>query len=87
MKMYAITQRIESRDWGRISFSIEGVWPTFDEAVEALKAIKERQDKIAERVGDSKTGKIEVFENKAFYEYSDYDGNYNYEVECVNVKM
>jgi len=37
MKLFIVTEKIESRDWGAISFEVHGVWTTFEKALEYLK--------------------------------------------------
>ena len=37
INVYVVTVETKCRDWGDTSFDVEGVWPTFEKALEFLQ--------------------------------------------------
>lgn len=85
MEIYVITKKSELKDWGRISFEVIGAWKDIQSAMSALEEIKKDKDEIFERCGDGKTAPIENYKGMVSWSYSDWDGNYYYEVECTEL--
>ena len=83
MELYIVTRRTESREWGEMSFEVEGVWQIFDKALEYLQDKKKKRDDLNKKLGDSETERISGNDHYACWCYSDWDGHYLYKIESV----
>ena len=80
--MYALVRHTESRDWGNHYFDIIGFFFTFDDALTALKNL--REDNI-----EYSSTQISVCETaeSAEWQYSDYDGCYTVEIQFAPLEI
>lgn len=85
MIIVVITKKAELRDWGATSFEVVGAWKDVEMAKSALEKIKQSQDEINESCGDGKTAPIESHNGMVSWSYSDFDGNYYYEIEEIEL--
>jgi len=83
INVYVLTVETTYRDWGNTSFDVEGVWPTFEKALEFLRQKKAGKDELLDRFGESHTGGIDVRNDTARWSYCDWDGIYKFRIEKV----
>lgn len=83
INVYVVTVETTARDWGDTSFDVEGVWPTFEKALEFLQQKKADKDKSLDKLGESHTGGIDVRNDTARWNYRDWDGIYEFRIEKV----
>lgn len=83
INVYVVTVETTERDWGKTSFEVKGVWPTFEKALEYLQQKKSEQDKLRDDFRESKTRGIEVRNDSAWWDYGDWDGNYEYRIDMT----
>lgn len=83
INVYVVTVKTTCRDWGDTSFDVEGVWPTFEKALEFLQQKKDGKDKSLDKFGESHTGGIDVRNDTASWDYRDWDGIYEFRIEKV----
>lgn len=83
INVYVVTVKTTCRDWGDTSFDVEGVWSTFEKALEFLQQKKDGKDKSLDKFGESHTGGIDVRNDTARWDYQDWDGIYEFRIEKV----
>lgn len=83
INVYVVTVEKTARDWGMTSFEVEGVWPTFEKALEYLQQKKSDEDKWRNKLGESNTGGIDVRNDSAQWYYLDWHGSYEYRIDMT----
>ena len=83
INVYVVTIETTARDWGKTSFEVKGVWPTFEKALEYLQQKKSEEDKWRHDSGDSNTGCIDVRNDSARWYYGDWDCLYEYRIDMT----
>ncbi len=83
INVYVVTVEKTARDWGMTSFEVEGVWPTFEKALEDLQQKKSALDKWRNDFGESNTEGIDVRNDSARWGYGDWDGYYEYRINMT----